>query len=407
MRYIPGNTTQQQIINAIYDAEMKLTERYDRDGAITDAAEQKKWCELIRDASFGRNTVIFDDQGNPSVMVVFPLQKQVDLIPGGTQTAHYAFIVNNSIKPRLYIAKYQCFTVGSGTTLRAVSLKGKDPAVNIIFDNAILACTQKGTGWHLMTNAEWAAIALWTKKQGFMPRGNNNFGTDINVSTETGIMSYYDSGSGKVGRVTTGSGPISWSHDGSPFGIFDLNGNVWEWVGGLRLKDGEIQVIKDNDAAINTADQSATSSLWQAILQDGTLVAPGTANTLKYDNTTAGDSTTTSHDVGGDIRVNTTVANPNYIPGGQVDYGYSNTAFESITAAAGVTIPVLLQALGLYPIDASHGVDGVWSRNYGERLSFRGGNWSVGAGAGVFSLNLSNPRSYANTSIGFRSAFVL
>lgn len=37
-------------------------------------------------------------------------------------------------------------------------------------------------------------------------------------------------------------------------------------------------------------------------------------------------------------------------------------------------------------------------------LPFRGGNWNNGAYAGVFALNLSNPRSNANNNIGFRSA---
>jgi hypothetical protein len=40
------------------------------------------------------------------------------------------------------------------------------------------------------------------------------------------------------------------------------------------------------------------------------------------------------------------------------------------------------------------------------RLPFRGGNWNNGANAGVFALNLTNPRSNVNTNIGFRSALV-
>ena len=31
------------------------------------------------------------------------------------------------------------------------------------------------------------------------------------------------------------------NHDMS--GIADINGNLWEWTGGLRLMDGEIQII--------------------------------------------------------------------------------------------------------------------------------------------------------------------
>jgi hypothetical protein len=37
-------------------------------------------------------------------------------------------------------------------------------------------------------------------------------------------------------------------------------------------------------------------------------------------------------------------------------------------------------------------------------LPIRGGNWNNGANAGVFNLNLNNPRSNVNTNIGRRSA---
>jgi hypothetical protein len=38
------------------------------------------------------------------------------------------------------------------------------------------------------------------------------------------------------------------------------------------------------------------------------------------------------------------------------------------------------------------------------RLPFRGGNWNNTSNAGVFALNLNNPRSNVNTNIGFRAA---
>lgn len=61
-------------------------------------------------------------------------------------------------------------------------------------------------------------------------------------------------------------------------------GNVWEWVAGLRLVNGEIQIIPDNDAAFASTDMSASSPLWKAIrASDGALVSPGTSGTLKYD----------------------------------------------------------------------------------------------------------------------------
>jgi len=39
-----------------------------------------------------------------------------------------------------------------------------------------------------------------------------------------------------------------------------------------------------------------------------------------------------------------------------------------------------------------------------ERLPIRGGNWNNDSNAGVFALNLNNPRSNVNTNIGFRPA---
>ena len=37
---------------------------------------------------------------------------------------------------------------------------------------------------------------------------------------------------------------------------------------------------------------------------------------------------------------------------------------------------------------------------------YRGGYWNYGGSAGVFSARGGNPRSYSNTIIGFRPAFV-
>lgn len=339
------------------------------------------------------NEIILDDKGLPSVMVRIPKFKIKDVIDGGSDSTHPAFIVNGIEVPEIYISKFQN-VIHNG---RAYSLPGEDPTVNVNFDTARQACEAKGPGWHLMTNAEWAAIALWCRKNNLMPKGNNNYGKDVSESTYVAIPTYIDA-QGRTCRVATGSGPVTWSHNGEVTGIWDLNGNVYEWVGGYRTVDGEIQILPNNDAADADNSQGAQSSKWQAIMPDGTLVAPGTAGTLKWDYTA--DPGTI--DTGKPFRLNTVLEFP-----ASNDLPYGSQQFNTLTAADGVTVPEILKALALFPADnGDHGGDYFYMRNRGERLAYRGGHWSYGSYAGVFSLFGFSSRSYSRTYIGFRSAYI-
>ena len=79
-----------------------------------------------------------------------------------------------------------------------------------------------------------------------------------------------------------------------------------------------------------------------------------------------------------------------------------------MTLASGLTAPEIAKMLLLYPDEPNgdYAGDYHWFNPVGERLPRCGGSWSNGAFAGVFHLNLGNPRSNAYWNIGFRSAFV-
>lgn len=354
-------------------------------------------------ASNGRNTIITDDIGMPSVMVKIPAFRWCDVIDGGPDKLCSAFIVDGQEVDCIYISKYLNFIEYD----RAYSLPGYDPANMVDIDDMRRACAKKGRGWHLMTNAEWCAIAHWCQKNGKFPRGNTEFGHDYHTKENEGIMSPKPlDGIVLEARTLTGSGHVNWSHDGTPYGIFDLNGNVWDAVAGLRTVDGEIQIIPDNNSALSP-DESPNSPLWRAIMPDGTLVDPGTAGTYKFDNTVSGEGITSAKMIKGAARINTKIENPHY--NGEekdVDYAYTFMPFQDLRAADGVEIHPILVQLGLYPVSETLQNETLFTRTTGERPAFRGGSWYDGKFSGLWDLYMRDERAFRFPDIGFRSAYV-
>ncbi|MBU5680084.1 SUMF1/EgtB/PvdO family nonheme iron enzyme [Blautia sp. MSJ-9] len=335
----------------------------------------------IEALSGGKNTVLFDDLGMPSIMVPFPKMKMSDLITGGSENVHPAFIINGVEKDVLYVSKFQNIVLNE----RAYSLPMRDPRASVNFDQAVNFCRNKGKSWGLMPYALWSAIALWCRKNSTMPRGNNNYGCDHAYTHEKGVPTYYESG--KIARCATGSGPNTWSHNWMPDGIFDLNGNVWEWCAGMRLVNGEIQVIPYSNCMSPDVSLGASSTFWKAIAADGSLVEPGTAGTLKWD-VVSGKIQLTKGDI-------TPKDQGNWLP------------YNNMTLGDGLTVvPELAKALLLYPDEPNgdYGGDYHGVNTSGERLPICGGGWDGTGTSGVFYVNSYNSRSNSDSSIGLRSA---
>lgn len=136
--------------------------------------------QAVEAASGGKQTVMYDDKGNPSIMNIIPKLTYKAIGLGSSETALPAFIVNGVEKSELFLGTYPAY-VHDGC---AYSLPDQIPKVYTNHDQAVAYCRAKGNGWHCMTNAEYAAIALWCKANGYYPRGNNNYGSDHSAPHE-------------------------------------------------------------------------------------------------------------------------------------------------------------------------------------------------------------------------------
>ena len=342
--------------------------------------------QSVEVASGGLQTVLYTAKGQPTYMNI--IQKyDMSTIDASLSGTHPAFIVDGVEKPEIFIGTYQGRIVNG----ELLSLPNVEPTHSTNYTNFLAAARACGNGHHLITNAEWSAVALQCYKDNKQPMGNTYYGRSsenplLIGRRADGLNPGDTSGSA---RTLTGSGPVEWRHNGKENGIADLSGNVWEWNSGMRIFNGEIQVIADNNASKLAIDLGAASTEWKAIDgETGNLVTPNgsgtTAGTIKYADGGTADYTINGSNFGGIRNLSTT---------------------KPVTAAA----LARLKALCLYPHienTASYNGDYFAKTMTDERLPVRGGYWNNAAIAGVFALGLISARSNTSTGFGARPAFV-
>jgi hypothetical protein len=322
---------------------------------MTEIIIQDDLCKQVESDSEGRQTILRTSKGQASYFNIIPAFNLEDISPELGTGLHPAFVVGGIKKGEILIGTYQA-VIRDG---EAVSVPNQDPENCINFDAARSACSAAGTGFHLMTNWEWAAVALWSQKYALgYPRGNTESGKSHSHTKEKGTISKY-------GRTLTGSGPASWRHDGTPFGIADLVGNVWEWNDGLKLCNGKIIMPTDNDFSL-------PENQWPDI---GSII-----------------------DLANGVQISDVITNRTW----------TGRYFKDVTVKEGYEPPVALKQALLSPL-AGFIPDGYfWADNNEgfEALPIRGGGWYSGDNAGVAALRLYDGRSIASDALGFRPAFI-
>ncbi|MGL0943347.1 hypothetical protein ACSTDY_13725 [Vibrio vulnificus] len=318
--------------------------------------------EALVAISGGKWALITDDFGNAQVVRRVPIHTFETLAISGCPFVGPldCFIRQDAtLRPYVDVPVYQVSNLGG----KAVSQADKDPWTSINADTARARSEELNANSLMMSQEIWAMLCWNMISQGFQPRGNTEYGRSHSNKNEFGRRTdgkVPDDRSGSA-RTLTGSGPETWRHDGTVFGVADMVGNVWEWVDGMKMVDGQFIVAE------YTGQPEAE---WEAsgvyISETGqfTSVAPSTLNS-----------------------------------GSQV--------WGSMSKASGYAGNERLQRLMIEPIACTSVLGGRFYWNLsGERFPLRGGSWSNASGAGPAALDCSVPRSLAYSLIGFRSAFV-
>ena len=306
---------------------------------------------------------------------------------------HPAFMVGGVEKKELLIQMFKGTTFdgsayhGSGTGARLVSWPGLYPTGSLTYDQFIARINAKGSGWHMMSMWERGLLIHMPMKMGTEPRGNTYYGRshESGYEYECGVRSdgLAPGTASGIAKHRNGSGPTSWAHNKERWGIHDLSGSIWEWVGGFKEVDGLIYMPNDNNYGLAEASWPSQG--------------------VYLDNTTAVS--------GGAPRLSDTLANV------LTDPNYSSVTHNAMTLTAGYDALDLAKRqrmllAGIAPRIASGGTNPwspkgtLYNRNYGERLPFCGGDWRSASDAGLSALALHRLRSFADSSFGSRAAFL-
>ena len=315
-------------------------------------------------ASGGKLIALKDDNGNTNLFFRVPVCSYEDYgLDGkyGTGVMSCFDKGNGTYWDELLYAAVPASIIGGN----AVSVPNLDPANNINYDESVNYCGALGAGYHLATSHEWACVSFIVEHMVAngeeQPKGNTYYGQSYDDNSKIGSRSdgLTPGDISGTARTKGGSGPIEWNHNGQTYGIDGLVGNLWEWVGGFKIVDGQtISSTFNNQLEIDWVPQACVFD------------AGNKLNSVKTGNLT----------------------------GGSVEW-------NAIGKDASYVTNQLMKRMLIEP-DNSLLVGRCFYNNSGERLPLRGGNWNLTSDSGLGAVNLNLIRSSKDPKIGFRFALM-
>jgi len=299
-------------------------------------------------------------------------------------------------------------------TVPGISQAGVPPWTMITLYQAMKACTNRGVGFHLCTAHEWAVAAEWSRLNGTMPHGNNgnvNPPSDVTYTGEKGVIDRAAIARGATYyRAYCGSGPNAWAHNHRADGVWDLNGNVWEWNLGLMLQQttGYPWILGSLNVDHARAPYGATTAVGSGSLTDGSK----SWTTDEFAGMSVMDSAGSFFTINSNTGTVLTLASGTPASG---PYVIMRSVSTDITSgmSSGNRILTLRDAdadLKAFAVpltsdgsgSATYGNDGYWFDKAALRGALRGGWWIDGTRAGVFALYLGAVPTGYGVHVGCR-----
>lgn len=323
---------------------------------------------------------------------------------------------------------------GAAVAVPGISRPGVPVWDYVSFPNAMIACCNKGKGWHLMSAFEWASLVFLAKKYGTQPHGGNanvDPPSDVTYTTEIAMLDKHLHGENAAyHRALPGTGPNTWAHNHLASGVFDLQGLVWQWILLMMSTDGYPYVPANLDVTYTgspygrgtisgsggatptlTCDGSGANWLkawtvdefntdcWCYIAEANA----GTGGLYAVTDTTANTAVLTNADAPGNGTATFCIFKlvATDITAGMTSGRKILTLRDSDASLKGFALPATADGTGA----AAYGNPYFYFNKSAVRAAFRGGAFR-GSG-GVFSLALHSAPLSAHCSFGFRACKAL